>query len=378
MKRHLVGFAIVILHLPCQGAAMAADPPRLADIATEIRHMRAMFDDVSVVFVVERRAYTDESMTTIASQRFENVLDSRDGRKRLRSTVFGMDQPIGVGPSRTGIAIFDGRDTYRIGRRSSHATQPGVPVMVKPGFDSELFSVSVLDNFESAIWGDMVRPLDEVLGSGDVYAISVSPQLSVIRGHGVWTLTFRTRPASNGRVEIWNVAVAPDLGMLPIQSTLEFVEADGSTRLVSGKWAEDSAEVKPGLWIPRTITFGDPRQPDAPTYSRLRATSISEGPEIAEILADVSTGERDMIDFRTNERYVVENGRRGASQRITDAKAVQRELDRYMSLSSEMKLASNTTEQNQPSRMRVPGVAWIAAGMGLIGVMGVLRLFRRT
>ncbi|XVJ58995.1 MAG: hypothetical protein HEQ23_06170 [Tepidisphaera sp.] len=361
--------------------ALAVNPPDVREVAAEVRAMRGLFDGVSVSYMVEKRAFTSEAMTDIQTQRFSCEISVREGRKRLRQTAYDMNQPIGTGPSRTGTAFFDGRDSFRLLERPANASFPGAPVYVKPGFCDSIFPTYILDNFESAIWGDMVRPLDAAIESG-TYDVSISATPETVGGHSTWTLTLRSSAESDARTwEEWKVSVAPELGMLPIRSTLEVHQPDGSVQFISGKWAEDFVQAKPGLWIPRTITFGDPRNPGAETYTRLQATTIGEAPRADELLAELTDGPRDMIDFRTNERYSVVDGRPGPAQRIADAAAVQRELDQYMKQTAEVRLAGAYTPNRDAGIGARPGmssVAWVAAGLGCVAAVLVLRAVRKS
>jgi hypothetical protein len=244
--------------------------------------------------------------------------------------------------------------------------------MVKPGLADDLLTSAPTVNFEAALWNDMLRPLEEAIESG-VYAVTVSPRPEVIDGRETWPVVLR-HDAGEGAVvaEIWTVHVAPSLGMLPVRSTCEFLNADGSVTFVSGKSARRFEEARPGLWIAREIVFGDPTEIDPATAITLEVDSIRESPDREVLLAEVQTGPRDMIDFRTNERYLIEDGARGPATRIENLAAAQRELDRFYDAGGEVRNAQLPTPA--PGAARGAVVLAMVGGLAALGVgFAVLR-----
>jgi hypothetical protein len=343
--------------------------------------MRSLVDSVRIEYDIERRAHVEDETGPIRSLRSRYAIEVTGVTRRQEAAHYGWDQLIGQGPSRAGVSLYDGRDTFAVtpaplSAYSGGDEPPRSLVYVKAGRDSSLLGDHVLENFESAIWGDMLRPLDEVI-EGGVFTVSVADESQMILGYRAYVMTFRVEVHGNAEIaaERWTVWVAPDLGMLPIRSTAEFELTNGGTRLINGKSARNFREIKPGLWIPTEITFADPREEAPATYTRLMVTSVSDARSRDVLLQELASGVREYIDFRTNERYIMDGENRGASSPIADAADVQRELDAFMGRSQVVAASQRTTNAKDGV---MPTWAWVSLPVGLLIAFGVVRVVRKS
>jgi len=362
-------FASVLIPL----AAAISAPPTPADIREELAIARSLLSGLSITCMNEVRAFSEdpESREPRSTQRRSIFTWGENGKKRVESWYYGYEAP-GQGPFMHGIAFFDGKDTFRIRERSERDTQPGMPVAVWSGLNTEFFPTHSIANYETIAFGG-VQPLalDAVLADPQWIAV-VAPEPEVVSGQSCW----KVEVAREGRPDsVFTFWLGRDVGLMPVKST--FVVSrhpeTGQTGLINGTIASDFEEVRPGLWLPRVVRMTDPDDPSPETWQQFTRTEVRTLEAGADLAPELARGALDMIDFRSGERYLLLDGERGPSTPIADAKKLERELN---DLTTQGRVLAASTNTPSPKGLPVVALIGLTAGLGLAVGWGVWRLSR--
>lgn len=358
----LVGMAVALMGT----MTTAATPPTPAEIRSEVTAMRQLMDGLRIEANVSDRGYTSEAMDALLDTFACTVWESKDGCFRTMTSTYRVPRQLGDAPAYVITELFDGTDSHRSFAQSNN----GLPVVaVTPGLDSLLFKSEGYFNYATLVWADLQCPLDELMNLG-VHSASVAPQPVDVRGVSTWCLTLRqgmpdTQDMAAWVTELW---VAPSYGMMPVRTRISWLMRDGSTKLINGRNAYDFAEVRPGLFLPRTVIVADPFDPHPATFKRFDVTSFGQSRAAEELAGGIFAGDRYVLDYRHNQQYELRDGVRSKVTTVAAAE-LESKLKKYAAQADGVREASQKSAPPAPSWSSGRIAAWSVPAFAGLGIL---------
>lgn len=351
---------------PCLACGDFNVPPTPDAIRNEVIAMRALMNGMLIEYKTDDVGYLGGT-TTIIEKHANMTWESRDGCAVLSTSEFTGSRSSGGRLIASSKACFDGTDTIRVGPMNRTLSLP--IVIVKPGLD-ELFETRGYFNYTTLVWSDLQLPLDELMHSG-AYTYSVAPEPIEVRGCQTWCLTLRHNTPDNSEEaatlhEFW---VAPSMGMIPLRTRISILLHDGSSRLINGRNAYDFEEVRPGLFLPRSVIITDPFDPNPATYRRFEVIRFGQSRSAAELTADINSGDRYVFDYRYNQQYELRNGVRSNTSNLSSVTELDGKLRKYVAEANAVREASQPISRSTSSWSFGRLAAWSIPGVTGLGFL---------
>jgi|GEM_PF-5316162 len=350
-------------------APVQAAPPTPQEVRDTVSAMRQSMNGLRVEADISSRGYDADEMANLIDIYTSSVWESRDGCFRTVTSRYSTPRRQGGNPFQTTAELFDGTDSHRAFPQAFN----GLPIVrVSPGLDSVLFQSEGYFHYFAMVWSDIQRPLDDAMDLDGITA-TVDPQPVDVRGISTWHLTLRKNIDDNDDFAAWitDFWVAPTMGMLPVRTRISWVLTDGSLSLLNGRNAYDFEEVRPGLFLPRTVIITDPFDPNPATYKRIDVTSFGQSRSTEDLVGGIFSGDRYVIDDRYNQKYELRDGVRSKVTTISSANTLDGKLENVIAEDNAVREVSLLTPPTAATTSCAMGPAawWSIPGVAGLGIL---------